>query len=498
MSQQEYLTAPRQTDQMPQGIPYIISNEAAERFSFYGMKGILKIYMMSYLCTATGALAVMSKEDATANVHYFAFAVYFFPLIGAMISDFYFGKYRTILYLSIVYCLGHFVLAFFNHDFGISDRIGLGAGLILIAFGAGGIKSCVSAHVGDQFGKQNQHLMSKVFSWFYFSINLGAGISTLLTPWLLNHPVLIEKKINAHLAFGIPGVLMAIATFFFWMGRNKFVHIPAKGSSTFKEAFSGEGLKVVLHLLMIYVFVAIFWSLFDQTASTWIDQAIKMDRNIFGTTIQPSQIQAANPFLILILIPIFSWFIYPAMNKVFPLTPFRKIGIGLFLTVVAFSISALIEQQLVAGVKLHFAWQLLAYLVLTSAEIMVSITCLEFSYTQAPKTMKSLIMGLFMISVSAGNLLTALVNTFIQYKGADGKTHIYLEGATYYWFFTGLMLIAAVMFVGASYLYKGKTYIQDDGKQNDSPSDFMCKLCGKLNEQGSTECASCGEMLSLH
>ena len=128
------------------------------------------------------------------------------------------GKYRTILWLSIVYCAGHLVLAMDE------TRNGLFWGLALIAVGSGGIKPCVSAHVGDQFSKSNAQLLERVFGWFYFSINLGAFTSTLLTPFLL-------ESYGPTYAFGVPGVLMAIATLLFWMGRNKFVHIPARAEN---------------------------------------------------------------------------------------------------------------------------------------------------------------------------------------------------------------------------------------------------------------------------
>jgi POT family proton-dependent oligopeptide transporter len=102
------------------------------------------------------------------------------------------------------------------------------------------------------------------------------------------------------------------------------------------------------------------------------------------------------------------------------------------------------------------AWQLLAYLVLTLAEVLVSVTCLEFSYTQAPKKMKSFIMSLYLLSVSAGNFLTAFVNKFTQ--DADGNST--LVGASYYWFFTYLMLGAAIVYIVVSLFYREKEYIQ--------------------------------------
>src|SRR5829696_1345345 len=108
MANTPYLTAPLKTDKMPPGVPYIVGNEAAERFSFYGMKGILVVFMTKYLMNAQGELAVMSQEDAQGYFHVFVSAVYLLPILGAFLADAVLGKYRTILWLSIVYCIGHF------------------------------------------------------------------------------------------------------------------------------------------------------------------------------------------------------------------------------------------------------------------------------------------------------------------------------------------------------------------------------------------------------
>lgn len=403
-----YKETPSDSKELPKGIPYIIGNEAAERFSFYGMKAALVVFMTHYLHLMGDTVTdSMSAAKASEYMHFFVFAVYLTPLAGALISDRYFGKYKTIISLSIVYCLGHAALAFMG--IAGSAQLWLLAGLGLIAIGAGGIKPCVSAHVGDQFGENNKHMLPNIFNWFYFSINLGAAISNMMIPWLL-------EWYGPHWAFGIPGVLMAIATLLFWIGRNDFIHVPPAGKSFTKEIFSPHGLHLLLKLLGIFAFVAIFWSLFDQTASTWVLQAQDMNLNLLGFELLPSQIQTANPFFILLLIPLFTLVIYPAVEKIIPLTPLRKIGAGLFLTVVAFSISAFIQEWIDAGEKPHVMWQILAYLLLTSAEIMVSIVCLEFAYTQSPKSMKSMVMALFLLSVAAGNLFTSAVNSYIQVK----------------------------------------------------------------------------------
>ena len=228
MARPEYRTAPLKTDKMPPGILYIVGNEAAERFSYYGMNSILVIFMTHYLLDARGQADTMTAAQAEAWYHTFTSFAYILPVLGAFLADAILGKYRTILILSIVYCFGHFTLA-------INDtRLGLVAGLGLIALGAGGIKPCVSANVGDQFGASNQHLLPRVFSWFYFSINFGSAFSTILIPQLLD-------RHGPRVAFGTPGIFMVIATIVFWLGRKKFAHIPPVGVRNYaKELFQRE------------------------------------------------------------------------------------------------------------------------------------------------------------------------------------------------------------------------------------------------------------------
>jgi POT family proton-dependent oligopeptide transporter len=441
----KYKTAPVASSSIPSGIPYIVANEAAERFSYYGMRAILVVFMTQYLMNSAGELDVMNENEAQGYFHLFVSAVYFMPIFGALLADGLIGKYRTILFLSIFYSFGHFALALDD------TRMGLLIGQGLIALGAGGIKPCVSSHLGDQFGASNHHLLSKVFGWFYFSINLGAFAAMLIIPWLL-------ATYGAAVAFTIPGVLMLIATIVFWSGRYRFVHIQPSGINFIKEVMSPFGLKIFLKLTSIYLFIAVFWALFEQIGSSWVLQAQKMDRIIWGVELLPSQIQAANPLLIMLLVPLFSYYIYPALNKIIILTALKKITLGLFLTAVAFSIPAWIQMQLEQGLTPHISWQLLAYLLLTAAEVMVSITCLEFSYTQAPKSMKSFIMALFFMSVALGNLFTSAVNFFIVNEDGSSK----LSGTEYFWFFTGLMFITAILFIFVSRLYQEKTYLHEE------------------------------------
>lgn len=440
----------------PSGLPFIIGNEAAERFSYYGMKAILVTFMTTQLINAQGHSDVMNEAEATAWFHYFGMANYFFPIIGALVADVIWGKYRTIFYLSIVYCIGHGVLA--CND----TRSGLFVGLLLIAIGAGGIKPCVSAHAGDQFTSENKSLLPKMFSIFYFSINVGAFSSSLLTPIFLD-------SYGPEIAFGIPGVCMVIATIVFWLGRHRFRAVPPVGWRAYRTIFSNPEARTALkRVSILFLHISVFWSIFDQMGSAWVIQATKMQRSftvpayspiLSGLTFEllPAQIQALNPILILLLIPLFSYVIYPLCSRCVPMYAIRKILLGMICTAIAFALSGLAQIRIDQGLDVSILWQCAAMLVLTIAEIMVSITALEVAYTKAPQGSKSIVMGLFYLSVSLGNFITALVNQLLD----TVRDISALSGSGYYFFFSLLMIVTTCslwLFVHRSQYWRTELY----------------------------------------
>jgi POT family proton-dependent oligopeptide transporter len=274
----------------------------------------------------------------------------------------------------------------------------------------------------------------------------------LLTPWLLVH-------FGTAVAFGFPGVLMLISTIILVVGRNKFVRIPPAGDSIRREVFSRNGASILLPLIGLYLFVTIFFALYDQSGGDWVLQAGRLDLNVFGWTVLASQVQAINPLLILAFIPLFTYVVYPAMNRVFRLTPLRKIGIGLFLTSVAFCIPAWIEMRLAAGATVGVIWQILAYTILTAGEVMVYGTGLEFAYTQAPNKMKSIVMSLFLLAISMGHFMVSAVNWFIRNPDGSAK----LEGANYYLFFVALMVVTNIAYIFYAMYFKERRFLQDAG-----------------------------------
>ena len=380
---------------MPAGIPYIVINEFAERFCYYGINAILTVYMVNFL--------YFGEAQATTWQSLFKSAAYFFPVIGAIASDVFLGKFKTIMIFSSAYVVGCVLLAFGGEAL-------LPWGMALIALGTGGIKPCVSTNVGDQFTSRNQHLIERAFSWFYLSINAGSLISIFLCPILL-------PAYGPEVAFGLPAIMMAIAVFVFWLGRNTFNQVPPAGDEWGKEVLSGVGLSTIGRLLVIYLFIAFYWSLWEQSnGQTWVLQAQSdlMDKHLgFGIEVLPAQIQLVNALFILMMVPVFTFLIYPAVARFVAVTPLRKIGAGLFVCAASFMVIAWIETRIQAGISTSVWWQILAYAVLTASEVMVSITALEFSYKQAPLRMKSFIMALFLLSTSVGNLFTAAVNGFM-------------------------------------------------------------------------------------
>ena len=417
---------------MPRQIPFIIGNEACERFSFYGMRNILTVFLIDWLLRSNVAGQAEREGAAKAVFHLFVFGVYFTPLLGGFLADRFLGKYRTILYVSLLYCAGHACLALFS-----DDLRGFYLGLALIALGAGGIKPCVSALVGDQFTAENKHLVNKVFAMFYWSINLGSFFASLLIPKTL-------RLFGPSVAFGIPGVLMAIATIIFWMGRHQYVKVPPTGrdphsflaviGSAFRHPERAgpfldraraehpeeavEGVKAVFRVLSIFAFIPFFWMLFDQKASTWVVQARSMDLRIGAWNFEPAQMQLVNPALVMLLIPFTTGVVYPLFKRMgWELTALRRMPIGMALGATSFVIAGLLNIPVSAGQRISVVWQVLPYIVLTVGEILVSVTGLEFAYTQAPLTMKSVIQSFWNLTTAAANLAVALASAFAVFRG---------------------------------------------------------------------------------
>jgi dipeptide/tripeptide permease len=437
----------------PVAIWFIMSSEFCERFSFYGLKAILPEFLKNYLH--------IHEDTATLIIHLFIFGAYLLAIFGGIVSDMLLGKFKTIILMSIVYIIGCGVLA----AAGIPGLFKLGrqlcfVALFLIALGTGGIKPNISSFVGDQFDARSVEALASVFSVFYFLINAGSLCSTILTP-------IISTRVSYAWAFGIPAILLFVATVLFALGSRGYTkyHI-SKGPSVFtvfyrvivtawrerRRITSGrtlggfeatsptpgglspvnmhqtpflnyakpimgdqvvEDVRIVLRILLVFVPLPIFWSLYDQHASKWVFMAQDMNTTIGKLTLSASHVQVLNPLLTLSMIPVFDRLIYPFFkNRGITLHPLRhKMVAGMLLTALSFVVSGGLQYWMdaVAPKKLHVILMAPQFWILSCAEVLVSITGLEFAYSQAPKWLKSIIMSGWLFTTAVGNGLVALL-----------------------------------------------------------------------------------------
>jgi solute carrier family 15 (oligopeptide transporter), member 1 len=194
------------------------------------MKAILVLYLTRKL--------MYDDDTATVLYHTFNCLVYFFCIFGAIIADSWWGKFKTILWLSVVYCCGSTVIAIGAIEpWNLPARFLTILGLGLIAIGSGGIKPCVAAFGGEQFTLPQQAAQLAVyFSAFYFSVNAGSLISTTVTPILREDVVCFGMDDCFPLAFGVPAVLMIISIFIFVGGKFLYKILPNQGNMLVKVA----------------------------------------------------------------------------------------------------------------------------------------------------------------------------------------------------------------------------------------------------------------------
>jgi proton-dependent oligopeptide transporter, POT family len=402
----------------------------------------------------------MGSSGATEVLHLCGGAVYFLPLFGGWLADRWLGRYTTILSISLFYCLGHANMALFG-----STRAGLFCGLALLAIGSGGIKPCVSAFVGDQFRPDQEDALRKVYGWFYWAINFGAAFGFFVIPK-------IHRAAGYPWAFGVPGIFMGLATLIFWTGRKYYVKQPPQGPAQsigiirvliygarrlFKAPVrlapqEERDAKAVLNILMIFATVPMFWALYNQVDSTWVLQgnAMKPAWQIAKDNylLDGETMQSAGSVLVMIWVPILTFGVYPWLEKsgINP-TPLRRMSVGMILGAVSFVGSGLLQARLDHGATMSVAWQLAPYVILEAGEVMLSATALEFAFSQAPKSMKSIIMSFWLMTIAGGHFLVAV------FTDLNDKI-FHARGAAQFYFYAALMFVIAGIFIVCARLYR--------------------------------------------
>jgi POT family proton-dependent oligopeptide transporter len=413
----------------PVGFWFIFWGELAERCSYYGMRSILAVYMAD----------VLGLGQSLGGMFYFIFAgaCYLLTLPGGWIADRYLGKYATIVLFSLPYILGHVILGYENF-------YALAIALTLLAMGSGVIKPNISPLMGmtyDQYRPGQEQLRSNAFGIYYMAINIGAGISQIAVPW-------IRTNYNYWMAFLFPAVLMAVAFVIFAVGKPFYARevISRKPKSAEESALQW---KVVGQVGMLFLLVMFFWAIFDQSGSTWIYFAqdyMNRDLFLFGYQIDVEMMQALNSILIVTLLPL-TTILWTALDtRGIRVRATDKMIIGFLLTAACMGVMAFAgymagpagpDGVLPPEHRMSIRWQALAYLLITVAEILISVTGLELAFVAAPRSMTGFVTSIWFLAVGMGNLIVNVPFSWLYPVMAPGN---------YFAMLTTLLVAVAVGF----------------------------------------------------
>lgn len=396
----------------PRGFKFIFWGELAERSSYYGMRGLLALFLVQSLG--------YTDDSAGPIVHAFTAACYLLPLIGGFVADRWLGKFRTIIWFSVPYILGHVLLAF-------ETRAAMYVALFLLAMGSGVIKPNISPLMGQMYDEQgkSEALRAKAFTWFYTAINIGAAASMLTLPWVRDH-------YGYAVAFMAPTVLMVAALLAFYLGKR---HYPVEVTGTLPRAETDirEDRKVLRNIVGVFGILTFFWAIFDQTSSTWVFFA-RDHMELHGFA--PDMLQGFNPVLIIVLAPIFAK-AWDALDKRgVSLRPTQKMFVGFILTAICMAMMSMAGYSTDGGSKISVGWEMWAYVVVTMAELCISSVGLEMAYAESPKHMKSRVTAAFLFTVFLGNSLAGFLSALYP-KMAPGN---------YFALLTAMATFAGVLF----------------------------------------------------
>ncbi len=433
----------------PRGLATLFFTEMWERFSFYGMKALLILFMTG--ATVQGGLG-FDTPTAAAIFGLYTAGVYLSALPGGYLADRLWGQERAVLYGGILIAAGHFSLA-------VPSKATFFAGLVLIVLGTGLLKPNISILVGRLYASQDERREAG-FSLFYMGINLGGFLAPLICGTL-------GEKVDWHWGFGAAGVGMVLGLVQFVLGKKKLegpgmqAHRPPTEPLARKirgQIFVGLGLgaclavglgigwipltavqlanfaaiaivsmaigffayllvmggldsmekKKVAAIAMLFIFASIFWAGFEQGGSSLSIFARDMtDRVVGGWEFPASWFQFVNSFYVMLLVPVFA-VLWTRLGSRQPSVPV-KFAVGLTLLGAGFLVLTRAAQLAETGAKVGLGWLVVAYFLHTCGELCLSPVGLSMVTRLAPERFAGQMMGVWFISMSLGNLLAGLV-----------------------------------------------------------------------------------------
>jgi POT family proton-dependent oligopeptide transporter len=410
--------------QHPTGFWFVFFGELAERGSYYGMRTLLALYMIDVLGFSEAAGTTVMKG--------FMAACYVTPFFGGWVAERFLGRYKTILYYSVPYIIGHLILG------GVQNPTGLFIALTLLAFGSGAIKPNTSVLLGQIYDAEHKEpLMNEAFSLYYAAVNIGAAITSFALP------IIVRAEDGRYgVALMVPAILMVIAFAAFAFGKRFYptedVRALARVPKTTVQRQAER--KTLVRIAGVFGAIAIFWLIYDQNADTWIYFAQShTDLQAFGVKMSANQMQALNPFFIVVLTPIFNW-IWNQAKKLRggrEVADTRKMLVGYGIVVVTSVVMAYAAWLAKSG-PVTVWWVIMATFIITLAELCISPVGMEFAYRQALPGTKSIVTAAFWMMVFVGDSIGLLFAPFYE-KG--------LPPSVYFAILAVLMTVTALAFI---------------------------------------------------
>ncbi len=406
----------------PKGLYILFFTEMWERFSYYGMRSLLVLYMVNYLFiqpdvgqkvlgfvaikgaleSVFGPLAIQPLSSQIYGL-YTGF-VYFTPFFGGMLADRVLGQRKTVVIGGILMAIGHFLMAVEGMFF---------VALMFLILGNGAFKPNISTQVGLLYPEGDPRRDS-AFTIFYMGINLGAFLSPLVCGTL-------GQTVGWHWGFGAAGVGMLLGlTLYLWGQKHLAPDVltqrraaQAAAKEKIKEPLTREEWLRIMAIIAVVALSVVFWAVYEQQGNTmqlWADQ--NTNWNVFGVTLPSTWFQAFNPLMIFIFAPLLSMFWSWQAKRGKEPSSLLKMAMGCGLLGLSYIIMIVASQGLTPDMRRNVMWLVSTTGVLTIGELYLSPIGLSFISKVAPARMVSMMMGVWFLASFFGNYLSGYLGTF--------------------------------------------------------------------------------------
>ena len=392
----------------PKGLTILFFTEMWERFSFYGMRAILVLYLTRQTLGDNPGLG-WSSAEALVLYGWYTMLVYVMSIPGGIIADKWLGQKKTVFLGGLLIAAGQLTLA-------INSMLGFYTGLILIITGVGCLKPNISTMVGGLY-KQGDPRRDSGFTIFYIGINIGAASAPLLVGY-------IGEVYGWHYGFGLAGIGMLIGQLVYLWGQRylkdvgNFIPAPKiEGSKTSRPLTKIEKDRVIV-LLISFLIVIIFWAAYEQAGGLMnIYTHDKINREILGFEIPASLFQSVPAIFVIIFGTIVASFWSKRQLKGKESSSLFKMAVGTIIMGSGFLMmtGAAIEAQ--SGAKAMLIWLILSYLLQVIGELSISPVALSFITKLAPVKYASIMMGVYFAATGLGNKVAGLVGELATSAG---------------------------------------------------------------------------------